>query len=65
MSMNIYPNPATDKVYININEIQSTKMQLYNMVGECVLQRDLNNKMNEIDISTLSKGIYIIEISNA
>lgn len=64
ISLNIYPNPANDKVFINFTDKQVVKMQVYNMIGECVLQRELNSFKNEIDISTLSKGIYIIEISN-
>ena len=64
ISLNIYPNPAIDRVYIDFTEKQVVKMQVFNMIGECVLQRELNNFKNEIDISSLSKGIYIIGISN-
>jgi len=58
-----YPNPANDRVYINCAERQNVKMQIYNVVGECVLQRELSNRTNDIDISSLSKGIYIIKLT--
>jgi uncharacterized protein (TIGR02145 family) len=61
----IYPNPSINKTYINCAEIQNIKMQIYNMVGECVLQRELSSGTNEIDISSLSKGIYIIQLTGA
>lgn len=61
--LNIYPNPAIDLVYINCAEKQNLKMQIYNVVGECVLQRELNSGTNNIDISSLSKGIYIIKLT--
>jgi len=59
----IYPNPTTDKVFINIIERQDLKMQIYNVVGECVLQGELYNGTNDIDVSSLSKGIYIIKLT--
>jgi len=64
-SYKIYPNPATNRVYINCTERQDVKMQVHNMIGVCVLQRELNNGTNDIDISFLSKGIYIITFSGA
>jgi uncharacterized protein (TIGR02145 family) len=59
----IYPNPAIDRVYINCAEKQDFKMQVYSMIGECVLQRELSSGTNDIDISSLSKGIYIIKLT--
>lgn len=59
----IFPNPAIDKVYINISEKQNLKMQVFNMIGDCVLQRELNNGTNDIDISLLSKGVYVIRLT--
>ncbi|MBI4645983.1 MAG: T9SS type A sorting domain-containing protein [Bacteroidia bacterium] len=38
-------------------------MLVYNMIGECILQRKLNNSTNVIDISSLSKGAYVIKIT--
>lgn len=59
----IYPNPATDRIGIDFFEMHHVKMQIYNMIGECVLQRELNKGENEIGISFLSKGIYIIQLT--
>jgi len=61
----VYPNPAADRVFINIKEKQDMIVQIYNVVGECVLQRELNNGSNEIEISSLSKGIYVIQLTGA
>jgi uncharacterized protein (TIGR02145 family) len=60
----IYPNPATDKVYIALTEEQVCKMQICNMTGVCVLQLDLKNSVNLIDINSLPKGIYFINLIN-
>lgn len=61
----IYPNPATNKIYVNSTEKQDKKMQVFNTIGKCVLQTELNNTVNEIDISSLTKGIYILKIADS
>ena len=63
VEIQIYPNPATDKLYIHCDEIQNMRMQLFNIVGECVLQTELNKYTNEIDISSLLRGIYILKLT--
>jgi len=63
--LKIYPNPSTEKVHIDCAENQIMKMQVYNMIGECVMQKELNNIKNEIDISSLSKGVYVIKLIGA
>ena len=61
--MKIYPNPAIDRVLIDYAERQNLKMQIYNVVGECVLQRELSSGTNDIDVSFLLKGIYVIKLT--
>ena len=61
----IYPNPATNKFYVKSNKWQNVNMQVFNSLGECVLQNQLINSSNEIDISSLLKGIYILKLSSA
>jgi len=60
---NIYPNPAFDRIYINNNKIFDFKIQVFDIVGECILEKELNNITNEIDICSFSKGIYIIQLT--
>jgi uncharacterized protein (TIGR02145 family) len=59
-----YPNPATDKINIDCANRQDLKMQVFNTVGQCVLQRELNAQTNTIDISSLTRGIYILKITS-
>jgi hypothetical protein len=61
----VYPNPATDKIFINITERQDLKIQIFNVAGECVMQRELIDIANEIDISFLMTGIYLIRVTLA
>jgi hypothetical protein len=61
----IYPNPAIDKVNIECDIRQTLKMQVFNTFGQCVLQKELNTQTNEIDISILTRGIYILKLTSS
>ena len=43
---------------------QNLHIQIYSVFGECVLQSKLVNGIKDIDVSSLSKGIYIIIVSS-
>jgi len=58
----IFPNPATDKVFIDCTERKVLKMQVYSILGEHILESDLTNGKNSIDISSLRSGIYLIRL---
>lgn len=58
----IYPNPAVNRIYIHIPEKQNFEMRIINIIGACVLQKKLNSDVNEINISSLTKGIYVIQL---
>ncbi len=54
----IYPNPAHGFIHINAEYIES--VQIFNAVGYMVL----NTTENEINISGLPEGLYLIKINN-
>jgi len=57
--INIYPNPATDNIYIsNLTEVATLKM--YDINGKLVLENKVSNK-EYVNISHLSKGMYQIK----
>jgi len=62
-NINIYPNPATDKITISSNEKINT-IEIYNMIGENVytISNPGISASNEIDVSNFKKGIYFAKI---
>jgi len=54
----IYPNPATDKVYI-IGDV--AKIAFYSLQGQLV--HSVFNK-NTVDLSTFAKGLYLVKATN-
>lgn len=57
----IYPNPVNDILNI-VNISGKTKFEIHNMVGQIVKKGEINN--NQVRVSELSKGAYIITINN-
>ena len=55
-----YPNPAKEKV--TIEGIEAAEVQVYNALGQLV--KTVRNS-NEIKISDLTEGVYLLRIRNA
>lgn len=61
MPINIYPNPATDKIIISSNEPNIENISVFNIFGLTVKQIELNKEEN---ISDLPNGCYFIHVGN-
>jgi len=62
---NVYPNPAHDKITINLQDIQDLaglNLQIYNIHGQLLLQQPLNKNNTQIDISQFQQGVYIAKL---
>lgn len=61
----ISPNPASNKIYIEINaSIDAASIQLFNLEGKNVLEQKLFSNKTTIEVSHLERGIYFVAISN-
>jgi len=59
----IYPNPAKNKVIVEFDIPTTCKIQLYNGLGHLIKEiKTENEKYNEIDISSLPQGSYVLFI---
>ena len=59
--ISIYPNPATNQLFIQTNGTALEQVNIYNTTGSLVSQtKELQNK--SIDIGQLATGVYIAEI---
>ncbi len=57
----VYPNPATDRITVDLNGIQgNVTLKIYNVIGMLVYQEIIDESGTTIDISSLNKGIYFI-----
>jgi hypothetical protein len=56
IKIDVYPNPATDKLYIETKEEDVKEIRLYDVLGK----EQLSTTKKEIDVSTIPNGIYIL-----
>lgn len=63
-SYTVYPNPATDMVYIKTGASGSNPslVQVYDLSGKLLLSRDTDT--NAIPVSTLPSGFYMMNITD-
>ena len=59
-SLTIWPNPAKDKVVIE--DIEAAEVQVYNALGQMV---KTVRGTNEIDLSGLVNGVYLLRVTDA
>tara|TARA_B110000305_G_C19382882_1_gene610585 strand:- start:1228 stop:1578 length:351 start_codon:yes stop_codon:yes gene_type:complete len=58
--INIYPNPANDKIYISNLTEENTSIKIYDIKGTLVFENRISNK-KYLNVSSLAKGIYQIK----
>lgn len=61
--INIYPNPFTDRLNIEINPAELSEIILYNIVSGKLLCEKFTNTI-VLNTASLAKGIYFYEVRN-
>jgi hypothetical protein len=61
--INIYPNPTTDKIYIDLSDMTRCSFELFNAQGKSIIQRELNSPKNLVSMQELSKGLYLYRVN--
>ncbi len=62
-SLIVFPNPTTNIININfINTIDKANITIYDTTGKLILSKEIDDNSNQINISKLNNGIYLIKI---
>ena len=61
-TINIYPNPSDDIINIEIENINNSIIEIYNVNGKLVFSKAVNSKVEKIDVSELLRGIYFVKV---
>ena len=65
ISVNVYPNPASDKLMVNIeNATGAVVLLVQNTIGQIVLQKTVSSGVNELPVSSLPAGIYFLHVTS-
>ena len=58
----MFPNPVQGNTVFFSTDKQGT-VQIYNILGKLIKTKTISIDNNKIDISSLSKGIYLVKIN--
>lgn len=58
--LSIYPNPASSFIVVNNSFKTVIQLSVYNIIGDVVISRSVASGSEDIDISQLASGIYIL-----
>ncbi|MDC1168033.1 endonuclease [Flavobacteriaceae bacterium] len=61
--LSVYPNPTSDG-FLNIKFSQDVKVEVFSIFGKKLIHTNINQTDSILDISTLSKGVYVIKVSH-
>jgi hypothetical protein len=59
----IFPNPTAENLIIQSNSTIS-RVQLFNVVGQLILAKEVNQNSSTLDLSQLSDGTYLLSVQN-
>jgi len=62
LNVQVFPNPATDKINVLLSHQQKASITLRNLNGQIVKSQQAEFNSNIIDISDLEAGVYVVEV---
>ena len=63
-NIEMFPNPATDLLTLNADQVLDASIEVYNVAGKLVLTDNIQGTTKSINVSNLEKGMYMIKITN-
>ncbi|HAI17198.1 MAG TPA: endonuclease I, partial [Xanthomarina gelatinilytica] len=61
-TFNIYPNPVSNQLNIQLNSTEKTQIEIYNILGKRVLTKTIHQSQS-IQLDNLNSGVYILKLT--
>lgn len=61
---NVFPNPVSDILTIEMPQIERWQLEIYNSTGQLMMSEDANNLQTKLNVKHLASGIYILKIKD-
>ena len=62
---NIYPNPTANDLYVATQHTQTFSVTIFDSVGKELFSRSYNDRQTRVDVSSLSSGMYFVQVTSA
>jgi hypothetical protein len=63
--LSIFPNPSDDIINIGIENPNNTTLEMYDTCGKIVFIKSIHSKIEKINVSGLSEGMYYIKVKQS
>ena len=60
MDISLYPNPVSD--ILTLYNVENAEIEFFNSIGSLIIEVQGANKIQNIDMSHLSEGAYIVKV---
>ena len=60
--ISIYPNPASDRFYVDVNN--NAIVEVFSILGEQVIRTQISNKNTGVSLQDLNSGVYMVKITH-
>lgn len=64
-AINVYPNPVSSLLNIDLRELSAVQLQLYDSAGKLLFTKQVNSKMTTINLDGYPAGNYTLSFSTA
>lgn len=67
-NIQVYPNPTSDFISVNLNQNTSkfNSLELFDINGRLIIKQTVNNQnIERLDVSEMTAGVYILKISSS
>jgi len=63
-TLTCFPNPAKSTLNLQVTDLKNSSYQISDITGSIILTGTLSSNNNQIDIASLSQGIYFLKVDN-
>ena len=59
----VYPNPVVNELSVNLpSNVKNAQINIFDVAGRSVIKTEVKKSSDNINVSNLAKGVYIVEI---
>lgn len=63
-SIKVYPNPAKENFTIEISNLNSSKVEIFNLIGKLILTKEVKEKKIQINnYNRFKQGVYFVKVT--
>ena len=60
--LKVYPNPGNNIIYFDLPSFENGEIILWDLLGNTVLNKTIENKVTAVDVKTLNPGVYLYKL---